>query len=297
MKKWTRMHTLIAGIALIALTNAVALVGVAWNRTGEPESTLKLTQRELTRPYYFEMNRENSGISLRLQWRVPSSAQNWEYFYSGSGGYPGWLDQAKMASLGFDVNLLSGKQVDYRWTERQLSRGVLLVLEMDGPAYHKVLQLARRNAAEQAAALVVLPHDKTRQDNAKRAHNELVQEEQGSSRLFAVDAGLNRAELRARYPDRTRYAIVRAQVRPSTRVENGKVVIAGFIDGIDDNEINVPHRYHAMFKGSVTGQPMGPKTFEATVAFGQRLEPWLLGLSAGKNGEPGGESVDQMPAQ
>jgi hypothetical protein len=295
MKNWSRLHTLIAGLALIVLTNAVALVGVAWNRSGEPESTLKLTQRELTRPYYFEMNRENSGISLHLDWRVPASGENRYYSYSGST--PDWLDQAKMASLGFDVNLPAGKQVDYRWTQRQLSREVLLVLEMDGPAYQKSLQLARRNAAEQAAALKVLPHDKTRQDNAKRAHNELAQEEQENSRLFAVDAGLNRAELRARYPDRTRYAIVRAQVRPSTRSEHGRILIAGYIDGISDNEINVPHRYHALFEGGATGQSGGMKTFEAMVAFGQRLEPWLLGLSAGKNGEAGGESVDHMPAQ
>lgn len=32
MKNWSRRHTLISGIALILVTNAVALAGVAWNR-------------------------------------------------------------------------------------------------------------------------------------------------------------------------------------------------------------------------------------------------------------------------
>jgi hypothetical protein len=68
MKNWTRRHTLIAGLALILLTNAVALLGVYQNRSGEPESMLTLTQRELQQPYGWGMARENSGISLRINW-------------------------------------------------------------------------------------------------------------------------------------------------------------------------------------------------------------------------------------
>ncbi|MFL6653087.1 MAG: DUF4824 family protein, partial [Sulfurifustaceae bacterium] len=51
MIAWSRKRTLLAGIALIAATNAVALVGVAYNRSGEPSSVLKLTERELALPY------------------------------------------------------------------------------------------------------------------------------------------------------------------------------------------------------------------------------------------------------
>ncbi len=47
MKKWTRGHTVGVGIGLIALTNAVALGGVWWNRSATPESALTLSQREL----------------------------------------------------------------------------------------------------------------------------------------------------------------------------------------------------------------------------------------------------------
>ena len=50
--RWSRTHTLVAGLGLIALTNAVALLGVAWNRSGEPDATLQLSQRELQPPYY-----------------------------------------------------------------------------------------------------------------------------------------------------------------------------------------------------------------------------------------------------
>jgi len=67
---WSRKHTLLAGLGLIALTNAIALSGVVYNRSGDPEATLRLTQRELRTPYRWYGNRENSGLALSLVWRV-----------------------------------------------------------------------------------------------------------------------------------------------------------------------------------------------------------------------------------
>jgi hypothetical protein len=282
MKNWTRKNTLIVGLALIMLTNAVALLGVYWNRSGGPESMLTLTERELQQPYGWGMTRENSGVSLRINWRVPSAERSRSYSYSG--GSPVWLDQAKMASLGFDASP-AGMQGDYRWSSRQLSKEVLLVMELDGPSYQHALQQAQQYAAEQDTKLAALPDDKAMQDNAKRAHEEARREEQENSRLFAVDAGLDLNNLRAQYHDRNRYAIVRAQVRPMSGNEQSK--IAGYIAKISIDEINVPHEYHSAFDirvrpAAMRLQTSGRRKFEARVAFGQRLEPWLLGISAGK---------------
>ena len=280
-KNWTRQHTLIAGLALILLTNAVALLGVYWNRSGEPESLLKLTQRELQQPYRWGMNRENSGVSLRINWRVPS-ADTTRYF-SYSGGSPAWLDQAKMHSLGFDVSQTEDLRDDFRWSNRQLAKEVLLVLELDGPAWQQALQQVQQFAAEQDAKLAALPNDKAMQNYAKAAHEQARREEQESSRLFAVDAGLNLDELRAQYPDRNRYAIVRAQVRPWFTGRPGR--IAGYINRISIDAINVPYRYHSMFDNRVRpaiGRTSARQTFVASVAFGHRLEPWLTGVSAGE---------------
>jgi hypothetical protein len=274
LESWTRRHTLISGIALILITNAAALGGVAWNRSGDPGSVLKLTQRELQQPYYLGVNRENSGVSLRINWRVSAGDKSWNY----SGGAPDWLDLAKMESLGFDVSSSQGMKDNYSWTSRQLSKEVLLVLEMDGPAYQQVLQHTRQNAAAQNAKLAAAPDVEELKRKARQAEEDVKREEQESSRLFAVDAGLSQAELRAKYPDRARYAIVRAQVRPSIGAQ-GK--IAGYIDRISNDGINVPKEYHSRLERSVSGQPNGRQPFEASVAFGQRLEPWLLGVSAG----------------
>ncbi len=259
MKNWSRRHTLIGGLALILLTNAVALVGVAWNRSGNPESVLKLTQRELTQPYW-RMNSENSGISLRIHLR-------------DSDG-PGWLDEAKLTSLGFDLSSLSAAKDRYEWARRQPQRDVLLVLEMDGQAYQQALQRAKKAAADADAKLAADPDDKTRKESARWAHEGLKREQEESSRLFVIDAGLDLAALRAKYPDRGRYAIVRALVRPSTTGETGK--IGGYIEQIID-EVNVPHGYQSLVRRDAQERQL---PFEATVAFGQRLEPWLLGVSA-----------------
>ena len=280
MRNWTRKHTLIVGMALILLTNATALLGVYWNRSGIPESVLKLTQRELQQPYGWGMTRENSGISLRINWRIPSAEKYWPGSYSG--GSPAWLDQDKMISLGFDANPVNDIEDDYRWASRQLGREVLLVLELDGPAYQQALQRSRESAAAQDAKLAALPDEKAMQSNAKNAHEEVAREEHENSRLFAVDAGLDLGQLRAQYPDRNRHAIVRAHVRPWSVNRQSKV--AGYVDRISINEINVPHEYHAAFDTRVRPaaqrlQTSGQRMFEASAAFGQRLEPWLVGIS------------------
>ena len=103
MMIWSRTHTFIAGAALILVANAVALVGVAYNRHGDPESMLLLTQREALLPYSWGFERENSGVTLTLQWRVPSEQGDGPYglgmSYAGIGGEPGWLDKTKLAAL------------------------------------------------------------------------------------------------------------------------------------------------------------------------------------------------------
>jgi hypothetical protein len=107
-------------------------------------------------------------------------------------------------------------------------------------------------------------------------------EEDNNSRLFAVDAGLDLDDLREQYPDRNRYAIVRAQVRPSYL--SGLDKFTGNIDKLSIEEINVPYEFHSAFdtrvRPATSGQTSGNLTFD--VAFGHRLEPWITGITAGE---------------
>lgn len=267
---WTRRSTLVAGLLLLALTNAVALGGALWNRSGEPEATLRLSQRELSIPHPWYGNRENSGLSLRPIWRVLVEDQARTSFYvsryAGLGGAPTWLDRAKMEALGFDTR---------RGYDKQLPREVLLVLELDGPAYRRALELTTEHATRELARPVA-PEDKSAEERRKNAREALEWETSRSSRLFVVDAGLDADALRAKYPDRSRYAVVRGEVRRWDTGTPGRAV--GYISSVSVESINVPLRLRKVFAG-VQLSEYGQETktpVEAVVAWGRRLEPWLV---------------------
>ena len=273
---WSRTHTVIAGLSLIALTNVVALLGVAYNRNGEPEAKLSLTQRELHTPYRSYANRENSGLSLSLVWRV---LREQFYDYTGMGGSPAWLDQAKMQALGFDTSApaaYSDPRGRARY-EKQLPREVLLVVELDGPAYRRSLELATEQVARAEAKLAASPGDKELGTRAKSAREAFDRETTRNSRLFVVDAGLNATVLRAAYPDTSRYALVRGSVRVDW-TGRGSREVQGFISGLSIESINVPFALREVFGGAAQIDDFDQRNrtpFEATVAFGKRFEPWI----------------------
>jgi hypothetical protein len=274
---------LIAGLALIALTNAVALGGVAWNRSGEPDSVLKLTQRELSNPYIYGIDRESGALTLALSWRVLTDDPNLAPHFLGNYGSPEWLNEAKLAELGFDVSRPARQDRRGRHHERLLPREALIVLEFDGPTWPKAVERGRKYAEKQAAEAGGLPAKPGNFDRAKAAAEALKREETTNSRLFAVDAGLDASALRAKYPDRSRYAIVTGKVRAHRDGTGNK--LKGYVAEIHNIRVNVPLELVPSI-GSVpkshrwaVATPNGP-AFEATIAFGKRHEPWLLDVNA-----------------
>ena len=294
MKKWTRMHTLVAGIGLIVATNAVALLGVAYNRSGA-ESTLNLTERELNLPYQWGFEKENSGIALTLRWRTLGEApedfrgiQKIYYLgYQGFGSEPAWLDKAKLTALDFDVSKPEDTPRGRLYYDKMLSKDVLLVLELDGQAYRTALARAQQWLQKETSLLESNPGKNEFEERVKNAKRELYQEERIYSRLFVVDAGLDIASLRARYPDRQRYAIVRGQIQPRLVNINHKPKLTAYISDLSITQVNVPARYRRIFESLQAGTPMDRRDtavspYTATVAFGKRLEPWITEASGPK---------------
>ncbi|MDD5057457.1 MAG: DUF4824 family protein [Sideroxydans sp.] len=270
MMKWK--HALIAGCAIILLTNAVALGGAAYNRSGEAESRLQLTQRELGHSYSYA-GREDSGIALSLNWRFdqPEQAEFNYALYAGRWGMPVWLDRAKLAQLGFGVEKLSASPESGQSYLDHETREVLLVLELDGAAWQKYLLRLSNQVDERRKLLAAAPDSKELQDKLKSAEDSFRHEQKTGSRLFVVDAGLELASLRASYPDRSRYAIVRGLIRLGSMYVNKQTVIGGYITELHSDQINVPLDFRQAFDNG--------SSFQATVAFGQRLEPWLESAS------------------
>lgn len=278
--KLTAWKTFGAGALLILLANAVALTGVYLNRSGAAESRLTLSQRELTQPWGWGMAREDSGLALGLSWRLfDAGAGDYYGGYGLSGGTPEWLDAAKMAALGFDTTMPAEGYAGRRRFERALPREVLLVLELAGPVWQQALERARDNAARHEAARLANADSKEFAEKAKRAQEQVKREENLNSRLFAVDAGLDRAALRARYPDRSRYAILRATLRPQLVTREQATRVSGYVSALAVTRINVPHALRPALEPALrqhrrTADDPSLK-FDATLAIGQRLEPWI----------------------
>jgi hypothetical protein len=286
--KLTPLRTLAAGAVLILLANAVALTGVYFNRSGEPEARLTLSQRELGIPWDWRVPRDNSGLVLGLNWRVPDgSAVDYSYGgYGYHGGTPEWLDEPRMKALGFDTAAVAETSEGRRRFERQLPREALLVLELAGPSWQQALERARTNAARHEAARLANADSKEFAEKAKRAQEQLKNEETRNSRLFAIDVGADRSALRAKYPDRGRYLILKATLRPRLETQDKKTRVTGYVSELAAQRINVPHALRQTLEPELRKprrNGLDPDAnFEATVAVGQRLEPWIDAISVSR---------------
>ena len=263
-----------AALVLIVAANAVVLAGVAWNRSGEPEAALRLTERELAvENYGMWGGDEKSGIGLRLQWRLPvRDDEQTSYYYGPWGGEATWLDEAKLRELGFEPP--PPGVPEERRVRREQEKAVYLALEFDGAVYQSALKRAQEAAAKERAA-----GGKPKSSYAS-AVEWLEREERSSSRLFAVDAGRDAGALRAKYPDRSRYAIAEGRVRPHYRLSVGKRKTYAHVTAISVPSINVPLESRALFASlSNTHQHLerkGAPRYEALVAYGKRLEPRIV---------------------
>ena len=293
MMVWSHRSALLGGVSLILAVNAIVLGGVVYNRSGEPETRLSLSERELRSPYGRFNRSENSGVELALQWRVPVDPGQHEpaygYGYESWGGVPVWLDRAKLVSLGFGtLPEKRGSGDGYRLPQ---SKEVLLVLELDGAAARQTLGYARQKLADEERLRVANPGNNEFERRTKTAREALQREERENSRLFAVDAGLDLAALRAQYADRSRFLIARGFVRPQFVARNKQESVYGHISALSVSRINVPVEYQpALQQDGVSNDKM---RFNATVNWGRRLEPWLADLRRFQAGK-GGPNVGAM---
>lgn len=266
MITFTSRHGLLAGLALIILTNALALTGVWYNRQGQPDSSLLLSERELRRDHEGP-RRENSGLALSLDWRSPLSDDAKNRYESRP------LQEEQLLALGFAP--LDEKNPGYY--QRYGKREVLVVLEFDGPAYQAELQRAAAELQQASARLAKLPHDEELQSAEKTAREYLASQRERDSRLFAVDVGLDAVSLRQRYTDRSRYVLVPGTVRVWCDCSAKKRRLTGQINQLQRSSINVPHAWRSALAKHLPAiySSEEPTPFKAQVNFGQRLEPWI----------------------
>lgn len=266
--------------AVLLAANIVVLTGVAANRRGEPESQTVLTERELQLPY--SMHRDNSGLSLQLVWRTLAKEAEGEGYYYDSRT-PGWLDAGKLRELGFAPEDYGDGQAAGRIKEA-LPRDVLVVLENDGEAHRQAIRRAEEALAADEARWRAKSDDRLLKERFDEAGKRLKRERSSASRLFAVDAGLDADQLRAKYTDRGRYLIVRGMVRPF-RSSAGRRDAGGYLTGLAIENIHVPLDQRSGFdalqmQDQSRRDEFAEPRYQVELAWGRRLEPWVVGVQA-----------------
>ncbi len=275
------LKVLIAGLATIVLTNVIALGGVAYNRSGEPNAQVTFSEREVNLSYHYGIERDNKGIRLNIDCRVESVQFDYAYGNQNCWGNPVWLDKDKLLKLGFEFHPYE-KRENYRAYDKSLPKDVYLVLELNGDSYLRALAGAESFLTDEQALLLNNPDNEKFIQRVKQAQEKLEAEQRYNSRLFAIDAGISRDELRQRYLERDQYIIVKASIRPEWQFQNKVRVWRGHITSLMVQSINVPLAHQPALadfsrKNRYSEKKQWGNRFEISIAYGKRAEPWMTG--------------------
>lgn len=246
-----KMRYLAIVVALLIGVNLCILGGAYLNRREPAQAILSLSEREL----HVNYNRENSGVSLRLDWTP--------YRYSRSG----WFNEEKLQDFGFDTEGMSASRRGHEsWRERRVREGYV-VLELAGDAWNQWRTERRQEITELEQQWNAEESDRRKEIERDLKWKRAALEEH--SRLFPVDAGRDPEELRKRYPDRENYAVAGVTVRVYFSHRDDEVTMEGHFEDLLVRNIHVAKASRGAFLGT-------DRKFTARIAWGQRYEPWLV---------------------
>jgi hypothetical protein len=228
-----------AGV-IVLVANGWAILG-SWQNRREPRGgTVELTERELRLQ---RMPGESTVTVVRLEWDSLSDNSNRHR--------PQWLDQEKLAELGFDCSVALTDPIARQHYASMPAAEMFLVLEYAGDAWRK--------ADSQG---------KTR------------------SRLFVIDAGRDCSRLREKYSAEAGFILARGIVRLWLQdwSEDGRTRLTvphlhGVIEGILPAQIFVPRPHSDLLapfrRRDLTWNDETEPRFTARVSWGADFEPWI----------------------
>lgn len=279
---WMRLG---ASAGLVVLTNVIVLVGVAYNRGGEPEAEITLTEREAPLSYEAFRSDENTELSLRLHWQNP--AHRWHAVMVEPRSEPGWFDQARLEAVGYDCSLPLSDPAAEQYYDKLLPREAFVVLGYGGEPWTRWLEQWAQDKVFMAEQVEKGKWSKNDLERFSEAYERLPRT---GSRLLAVDVGSDPIQLRQRYPERDRFVIVRAEMRlylvregKTASGERHAAYLRGEVTHLLIDEIHVPFELRTVLDTLSHGplvRPDGVKAprYEVTLRFGRRHEPWITAI-------------------
>jgi uncharacterized protein DUF4824 len=281
-----------ASAALVVLTNSFVLIGVGYNRSGEPEAEITLSEREVPLSYVAFRSEENTELALRLHWQSP--AHRWQALMFEPRPGPDWFDQAKLEAVGYDCSLPFSDPLAELYYDKMLPREAFVVLGYGGQAWTHWLEEWERDKVFMAEQVNKGKRSKQELERFNDAYDRLPKT---GSRLLAVDVGSDPIQLRQRYPDRKQFVIVRAKVRlflvREGKTQSGErwpVHLRGEVTQLLIDDIHVPFELRAVLDTLSRSEaerrwtPHGPfvrpgevkdPRYGVTLRFGKRYEPWI----------------------
>ena len=277
---------ILASVSLLLLTNVVVLAGVAYNRSGDPLVSIKLTERELPVWQSYRSTDENSGTALSVKWLIFSPNKDPKYF-SRTYTTPTWLDDKKLTALGFDIKELKSNIKKYQYRTSHLSTEAVVVLEYQGEAYHKTLALAESKAERLRKRVADFPDDEEELDKLNDFEEKLSRLKISQSRLYAVDAGLDKQALMQKYADQNKYLFARGEIG----LQWTKDDIEGRIRQLYIQKIHASLPFSNILSGLTSGEAYNsysavpvPPRYKVRLNIGKRLEPWIASVTQMESG-------------
>jgi hypothetical protein len=257
-----RQASLLGAVAIVLLSNTIALIHAVRNRSGQPDAQIILTERELN--YYPKA--DDTGVALNLTWIDPGAIASYATQEDSESRI--WLNKTKLEELGFDCSMAPSEPNAYSFYALQAARTGFVAFEYDGPAWQSWVEWRERMARAEAT--------RTGQKNT------VEDVRRSSSRLVAIDAGPGAAALRNRHPDRNRVLILPAVIRinpspawPATPEHPGRPAsLSGFIQETP-SLIHVPKPFNDNIRALRQKNSSG---YRVHFVYGSLLEPWVVGV-------------------
>ena len=273
--KTTKRILFAAAILVILAANGLIYLHIQANRSGQFDSSLQLTEREMPVSWSGQM-REDNSIRLKLEWQV-NTDEKYNYWKS-----PDWLNEQKLLEIGFSQADLQRDTENRGMIRQKIAKKAVIVLEFDGPSYQEFVRRAELKLRQEQEKSQTNPNDSSRKNQLEAAEKNLNFAHNAASRLFAVDAGGDAETLRKRYPDRSKYLFVEGRVMPilrNTATDSKDTVVGGQIQQISIETIHVPKEIHNNLhdaKGKLKRRINAEKPgYLVHLHSGKRFEPWI----------------------
>lgn len=266
---------LIAAI-LVVLTNAAVFARVAYNRSGEAK-VITLTERELSLPYnFYRQKKENSGLSLEIQWQITEQELDREY-YSSNRSYT--VSPEVLEGLGFTApEYCDGIKKELGGQDK--SRKAWVLLQYDGSAHANEVAKRERYLAKRRFEIGDVKAE-PEQKELERIAEQLEYVKHYQSRLYVANVALEKETLIESAAADPSSLLLAAEISNGSHCSNKKPVLSVYVSELLPSSINVPRRFHGFFEGLPEGDKSNGNRlprYEVEVAVGRLNEPWLVGV-------------------